>query len=109
MAQNTVSLRRSRSHGSLYPRKPACVHTFSGDETFRQVRAKKMPLSGNLPWEGLPAGQQGNSPAPGGGGRSAWLPPGPSESPPTAASRWLFLPPEIPPWPGSAVNKNHTQ
>lgn len=64
-----------------------------------------MPESGNLPWVGLPAGQQGNSPGPGGGGRSAWPPPGPSESPPAAASRWLLPPPETPPWLGSAVNK----
>lgn len=64
-----------------------------------------LPLSGNLPWEGLPAGLPGSSPGPGGGGRSAWLPPEPSESPPTAASRWLLPPPKTPPWPGSAVNK----
>lgn len=58
-----------------------------------------------LPWGGRPAGQPGSSPGPDGAGRSAWPPPGPGESPPTAASHWLPLPPGTPPWLGSAINK----
>ena len=58
-----------------------------------------------LPWGGPPAGQPGSSPGPDGGGRSAWPPPEPGESPPAAASRWLPPPPGTPPWLGSATNQ----
>lgn len=50
-----------------------------------------------LPWGGRPAARPGSSPGPGGAGRSAWPPPGPGESPPAAASRWLPPPPETQP------------